>query len=700
MKFVCDRCQTRYSIADEKVRQRIIRIRCKTCGNVITVQAGEVVPGPQDSSRRPEPGGWAGTAPALGVSAKLSRPASGSHEWFVAVDGAEQGPLSCTDAAKYVVSLKSEQSVHVWKEGMDGWKRPEDVAIIAQEISTLRRPPAASSPRAPTRDDFSSTPRPVPADSVARLRVPGTRPNSPPALGSGSGPKLSQPGIRGSDSKLSRPLPGSGPKVAPIPGSGPKVAPPPIPGSGPKVAPPPIPGSGPKAPPRVPGSGPKAPPQVPGSGPKLAPLGGSGPEPAPHRVSGSHPLPGGLSPKKGPALPGLTPSSPGPPSPSATPALEAEFDKAPVTRPEKRPSRAQGVASLGTPLPEVARPTQPRERVSEDEFDQAQKTPLPGNPLPPIAAAAGDGRGGKNWPPPPLTLPGLSAGSLFGNVATLPAPSFQVAHAAPGLSRLTGLAALVHRHRHLKYVVAACVVIVLVILVMLLSWRGETAKAVPSALERAAPGQEAPSLDQAETPQQDEPTVGPEVEPRRRTAERVASRRSAPSRSAGPPAKAAVVGEDPFEGPSKRSAPARSAGPSAKAAVVGKDPFEGPSPSSRRAERPIVPVAARSGPSVGGGKTVSQVQIAEVVRSKENLASIKTCYERAMSRDGRSRTGRLDVTVSVGGSGTVQRVQVHGPSDFLIIEGCIKNAIRHWHFPVNSEEYATSFPLILTGDSP
>ena len=38
MKFVCDRCQTRYSIADEKVRQKILRIRCKTCANVIVVQ--------------------------------------------------------------------------------------------------------------------------------------------------------------------------------------------------------------------------------------------------------------------------------------------------------------------------------------------------------------------------------------------------------------------------------------------------------------------------------------------------------------------------------------------------------------------------------------------------------------------------------------------------------------------------------------
>jgi outer membrane biosynthesis protein TonB len=61
------------------------------------------------------------------------------------------------------------------------------------------------------------------------------------------------------------------------------------------------------------------------------------------------------------------------------------------------------------------------------------------------------------------------------------------------------------------------------------------------------------------------------------------------------------------------------------------------------------------------------------------------------------RTGRLDITVSIGESGTVQRVQVHGPADFMIIEDCIKSAIRHWRFPANAEEYATSFPLILQG---
>ena len=47
MKFVCDRCQTKYAIADERVRGKILKVKCKTCGNVMTVR----------EARRPSAGG-------------------------------------------------------------------------------------------------------------------------------------------------------------------------------------------------------------------------------------------------------------------------------------------------------------------------------------------------------------------------------------------------------------------------------------------------------------------------------------------------------------------------------------------------------------------------------------------------------------------------------------------------------------------
>src|SRR5688572_3336705 len=38
LNFACDKCQKRYSIADEKVRGKSVKIRCKHCQNVITVE--------------------------------------------------------------------------------------------------------------------------------------------------------------------------------------------------------------------------------------------------------------------------------------------------------------------------------------------------------------------------------------------------------------------------------------------------------------------------------------------------------------------------------------------------------------------------------------------------------------------------------------------------------------------------------------
>jgi predicted Zn finger-like uncharacterized protein len=51
MKFHCDRCKTRYSIADERVRGKILKIRCKNCSAVITVkEGGQVAPPPNPAA--------------------------------------------------------------------------------------------------------------------------------------------------------------------------------------------------------------------------------------------------------------------------------------------------------------------------------------------------------------------------------------------------------------------------------------------------------------------------------------------------------------------------------------------------------------------------------------------------------------------------------------------------------------------------
>ena len=98
MKFVCERCHTRYSIADDKVRQKILKIRCKTCENVITVRdPGSSVIEPAVSAAHPHPP--PAPAPARGVTP----PPLSAREWFVAVNGDQAGPLTRSEAAKRVL---------------------------------------------------------------------------------------------------------------------------------------------------------------------------------------------------------------------------------------------------------------------------------------------------------------------------------------------------------------------------------------------------------------------------------------------------------------------------------------------------------------------------------------------------------------------------------------------------------------------
>ncbi|MBN2360253.1 MAG: zinc-ribbon domain-containing protein, partial [Deltaproteobacteria bacterium] len=73
MKFFCDKCNTKYSIADDKVRGKILKIRCKKCGNVIVVR--ELVPTPEvaRASRSPAPAPAPAPAPRSPAPAPAPR---------------------------------------------------------------------------------------------------------------------------------------------------------------------------------------------------------------------------------------------------------------------------------------------------------------------------------------------------------------------------------------------------------------------------------------------------------------------------------------------------------------------------------------------------------------------------------------------------------------------------------------------------
>jgi len=643
MKFVCDRCQTRYSIADEKVRQKILRIRCKTCGNVIVVQgeriaaagdapaaatASKAIPGaarPATSAPAsippPRPAATsapkaipapAGRSPSLSTAAQaassalpkpLSAPAhktglagpppppppgadladvlGGRAEWYLAVGGVRSGPFSRVEASRRVLAADPGKVVHVWKDGMNGWKPAEEVSVIARELSLLRSPP----PPPPVHESVKSPvlKTPPPAAKPARMPAPerafpgrpldvladGTTERMDVDAGSDSGPFEDSTTKKGAELQSARGEKdevGSFADITTKKGKNIRKL----------IRETEASSSGDAAPKKAPRS--DEPEQEPSPSPTVSPI-------ADAIVSSS--------------------SSASLPAPISTPlsksaAVAHAVETVPVS------SDLGGLAGVML-------------AVAEPESDNLEPEIFPG-------ASA---------PPPSL--------------AVVPA---ETEKPRPGM----------------KYLLAAGIIVVLVLLIALVSFRMDSHK-VPVE----------PELPQAKAVV--EPTVVVE-EPK-------------PTESEPQPVVAAV---DERPTPTPRGGGKRGAGKTVK--QVGPAPM--PSPPSRSPERPVPSLSGRPGTDsrpnpFDESKAVSQAQIGAVVRNKVNQAALKACYERALKMDNHLTSGRIDVTVSIGMSGIVQHVVVNAPSSFILVEPCIKTAVRRWVFPPSSEEYATNFPLIMQG---
>jgi outer membrane biosynthesis protein TonB len=276
--------------------------------------------------------------------------------------------------------------------------------------------------------------------------------------------------------------------------------------------------------------------------------------------------------------------------------------------------------------------------------------------------------------------------------------------AESGLSQLKGLPGFVSRHPALKLIGVGGVVVTLLILVVLTSVarRGGPAKGTrpvagvatasePPRSAQAAAASAAPS----ESPSTEDVEKRAREEAERRFKETVPGAMAHAHKGASPARHHASV-----SGKLASRAPARSVTPPPMAEVTAEQEAALKRLGGDNGlERKVTTLSARSS---GGGATRAQSvashgEVQAVVKKRENLDAIKACYERALKRDDKLRAGRVDVTVSVGSSGSVQSVSVQAPPGYSLLEPCIRTAVRRWAFPAGPEEYATTFPLILQG---
>ncbi len=164
MKFSCEQCQTRYSIGDEKVRGKVLKIRCKTCGNIVVVReqmatavvehagaaVGAAVGAGQLASTGTNSVAAADVAEAAAVDAPPPAPQSGGIEWFIAIKGKQHGPASADEVARLYREGQISERSYLWHEKLPAWTRlkelPEFTSLVAEGPAPARRLPSPPPP--------------------------------------------------------------------------------------------------------------------------------------------------------------------------------------------------------------------------------------------------------------------------------------------------------------------------------------------------------------------------------------------------------------------------------------------------------------------------------------------------------------------------------------------------------------------------
>lgn len=166
MKFVCDKCSTKYSIPDERVAGKVLKIRCKHCSNLMTV--AEARDGNAESVRPTPP------PPPDDPTPLVTPPAP--EAWFVSFAGKQEGPFSL-EQAKAWVRQQPVGAIHCWSEGFSEWLPIEKVGqfrAVRQSIPPMppRGPAHPTTP--PVNDAFS-------AMAAPKLTAPQIAAEPPPA---------------------------------------------------------------------------------------------------------------------------------------------------------------------------------------------------------------------------------------------------------------------------------------------------------------------------------------------------------------------------------------------------------------------------------------------------------------------------------------------------------------------------------------
>jgi hypothetical protein len=172
VRFACQQCQAKYAIPDERVQNRVIRLRCQKCGSEITIRGpaavGEPEAAPTPAPQRSDDSGQENTkiasladlerirheaAAQAAAASKAAPPVPRPTEqtwlgakWHVIIKGAQVGPLSAGDIGAKVAAQELTARTYAWREDMADWQRLESIPTFAPLFAAGAPPKPAAPP--------------------------------------------------------------------------------------------------------------------------------------------------------------------------------------------------------------------------------------------------------------------------------------------------------------------------------------------------------------------------------------------------------------------------------------------------------------------------------------------------------------------------------------------------------------------------
>jgi predicted Zn finger-like uncharacterized protein len=125
MKITCQACAAKYTIADEKVRGKTVKIKCKKCGASIVASGKE------------GEGGALGSAGATGG-------APSEIFWTVNVGEGDQRSVSAGDIATMLATGEVNGESYAWRDGMTDWLPLSQVPELASLFAGMAAPESSA----------------------------------------------------------------------------------------------------------------------------------------------------------------------------------------------------------------------------------------------------------------------------------------------------------------------------------------------------------------------------------------------------------------------------------------------------------------------------------------------------------------------------------------------------------------------------